>query len=63
MIQSNLPQRLQARAFFVCEKSQEWISMLAKCDDVIDCLDASDEVNCSHSSIGIFSLNDIYELI
>jgi hypothetical protein len=30
--------------------------MLAKCDDVIDCLDASDEINCLHNKTGIFYL-------
>ncbi|XP_060605360.1 low-density lipoprotein receptor-related protein 2-like isoform X2 [Ruditapes philippinarum] len=46
MMQSNLPKRLKPEAYFTCEHSKEWISTLAKCDNVIDCLDASDEVNC-----------------
>jgi hypothetical protein len=53
MIKIDFPQKLQPGAYFNCEKSLEWISMLAKCDDVIDCLDASDEVTCSQSNIGI----------
>ncbi|XP_060554646.1 vitellogenin receptor-like [Ruditapes philippinarum] len=52
MMQSNLPERLIREAYFTCEHSKEWISTLAKCDNVIDCLDASDEVNCSHDKIG-----------
>ncbi|XP_060584590.1 G-protein coupled receptor GRL101-like isoform X3 [Ruditapes philippinarum] len=49
MINTHLPDRLKHEAFFRCEKSKEWISTLAKCDDVIDCLDASDEVTCFQS--------------
>ncbi|XP_060607617.1 uncharacterized protein LOC132759785 isoform X2 [Ruditapes philippinarum] len=30
--------------------SKEWISMAAKCDTVIDCLDASDEIDCIRQS-------------
>ncbi|XP_060574946.1 low-density lipoprotein receptor-related protein 2-like [Ruditapes philippinarum] len=52
MEQSYLPKRLIREAYFTCEHSKEWISTLAKCDNVIDCLDASDEVNCSHYKIG-----------
>ncbi|XP_060596238.1 uncharacterized protein LOC132750277 [Ruditapes philippinarum] len=32
--------------------SKEWISIAAKCDTVIDCLDASDEINCIRQSTG-----------
>ncbi|XP_060591815.1 LDL receptor repeat-containing protein egg-1-like, partial [Ruditapes philippinarum] len=46
MMQSNLPKRLKPEAYFTCEHSKELISTLAKCDNVIDCLDASDEVTC-----------------
>lgn len=31
---------------FQCN-NRELISMLSKCDGIIDCLDASDEINCS----------------
>jgi hypothetical protein len=55
MMQSNIPKRLIREAYFTCEQSKEWISTLAKCDNVIDCVDASDEVNCSHDKIGILS--------
>ncbi|XP_060577187.1 uncharacterized protein LOC132734464 [Ruditapes philippinarum] len=30
--------------------SKEWISIAAKCDSVIDCLDASDEIDCIRQS-------------
>ncbi|XP_053380174.1 uncharacterized protein LOC123556537 [Mercenaria mercenaria] len=33
-------------SLFQCT-NKEWISMIARCDGVIDCLDATDEVNCS----------------
>ncbi|XP_060601492.1 low-density lipoprotein receptor-related protein 1B-like [Ruditapes philippinarum] len=46
MMQFTLPKRLKPEAYFTCEHSKEWISTLAKCDNVIDCLDASDEVTC-----------------
>jgi hypothetical protein len=57
MINTHLPNRLKHEAFYRCEKSKEWISTLAKCDDVIDCLDASDEVMClpSNSDISLSS--------
>jgi hypothetical protein len=32
--------------------SKEWISIAAKCDTVIDCLDASDEIDCIRRSTG-----------
>ncbi|XP_053381483.1 uncharacterized protein LOC123557124 isoform X2 [Mercenaria mercenaria] len=35
-------------SLFQCE-NQEWVSMLARCDSVVDCIDASDEINCSFS--------------
>jgi hypothetical protein len=57
MMQSNLPKRLKPEAYFTCEHSKEWISTLAKCDSVIDCLDASDEVTCFNGNIGIFTFN------
>jgi hypothetical protein len=53
MINTHLPKRLKHEAFYLCEKSKEWVSTLAKCDDVIDCLDASDEVMCLPSKNGI----------
>jgi hypothetical protein len=52
MIKSDLPRRHNSGAYFRCKHSREWISMLAKCDDIIDCLDASDEVRCLHGNIG-----------
>ncbi|XP_060589042.1 sortilin-related receptor-like [Ruditapes philippinarum] len=52
MKKSHPPQRSKRGQHFMCEKSKEWISTLALCDNVIDCLDASDEVNCSHRKIG-----------
>jgi hypothetical protein len=55
MMQSYLPKRLIREAYFTCEQSKEWISSLAQCDNNIDCLDASDEVNCSHYKIGMLS--------
>jgi hypothetical protein len=54
MINSDVPRRHNSGAYFRCNNSKEWISMLAKCDDVIDCLDASDEVSCWHANIGMF---------
>ncbi|XP_060590815.1 very low-density lipoprotein receptor-like [Ruditapes philippinarum] len=51
MINSDLPRRHNSGAYFRCKHSREWISMLAKCDDIIDCLDASDEVRCLHDNI------------
>ncbi|XP_053389711.1 uncharacterized protein LOC123562081 [Mercenaria mercenaria] len=45
---SVLPARLEEGAYHLCGSSNEWISILAKCDGVIDCLDASDEILCSH---------------
>jgi hypothetical protein len=57
MMQSNFPRRLKPEAYFTCEQSKEWISTLAKCDNVIDCLDASDEVTCFNGNIGICFLN------
>jgi hypothetical protein len=53
MMQSNLPKRLIPEAYFTCKESKEWTSTLAICDNVIDCLDASDEVNCSLGNIVI----------
>ena len=37
---------------FLCG-SLEWISLIAQCDGVIDCLDASDEINCTYRWSGI----------
>lgn len=36
---------------FHCD-SEEWVSLLAKCDNVIDCVNASDELNCSSNDKG-----------
>lgn len=38
-------------SFFRC-KSGEVISVVTKCDSVIDCLDASDETDCEFNSSG-----------
>ncbi|XP_060552415.1 sortilin-related receptor-like [Ruditapes philippinarum] len=51
MTNSNLTQRLKNGTYFTCKNSREQISLLANCDDVIDCLDASDESGCLHSNI------------
>ncbi|XP_053380169.1 uncharacterized protein LOC123556058 [Mercenaria mercenaria] len=40
-----LPSRLVKGSYYRCE-SMEWISILSKCDGVIDCIDASDELHC-----------------
>lgn len=40
----------------------EWISVIAKCDTVIDCLDASDETGCNLKTVGrMFVLNVLSE--
>jgi hypothetical protein len=62
MMQTYLPKQLKSAAYFTCEHSKEWISSLAKCDNVIDCLDASDEVNCFNGNIGIFILIYMFQL-
>ena len=52
---SILPSRLNAGSYYRCENSNEWISVLAKCDETIDCLDASDEIGCLRSGKGNFA--------
>ncbi|XP_053396296.1 uncharacterized protein LOC123555101 isoform X2 [Mercenaria mercenaria] len=43
---ADIMDRNNTYSLFHCE-SKEWVSMLARCDRVIDCSDASDEINCS----------------
>lgn len=43
--------KFEEGSFFRCGTG-EWISVIAKCDTVIDCLDASDEINCDSLTIG-----------
>ncbi|XP_053380351.1 very low-density lipoprotein receptor-like [Mercenaria mercenaria] len=38
-------------SYFRCA-TLEWISIIAKCDGVIDCFDASDEIGCYSENIG-----------
>ncbi|XP_060586516.1 uncharacterized protein LOC132742201 [Ruditapes philippinarum] len=45
------PERLEEGSYFQCG-SKEWISIAAKCDTVIDCLDASDEIYCLRNNAG-----------
>ncbi|XP_053380170.1 uncharacterized protein LOC128548763 [Mercenaria mercenaria] len=46
-----LPSRLVKGSYYRCE-SMEWISILSKCDGVIDCIDASDELHCERINKG-----------
>ncbi|XP_053379720.1 uncharacterized protein LOC123526988 isoform X2 [Mercenaria mercenaria] len=52
MLNRTLPDNIldteEKYSLFQCE-SKEWVSMFARCDSVIDCIDASDEMNCSLS--------------
>ncbi|XP_060596877.1 low-density lipoprotein receptor-related protein 2-like [Ruditapes philippinarum] len=48
---TSFPVRLVEGSYFQCG-SKEWISIAAKCDTVIDCLDASDEIDCLRNNAG-----------
>lgn len=49
MERREIPTEIQSRhgmfALFQC-KCKEWVSLLARCDGVTDCTDATDELDC-----------------